>query len=225
MRNLDKYFENKNIEYDKLLEYGFILNNNNYIFDKNINNNNFKVVVEISQTKKTSKVLDLSINNEYLLVDIKDSVGNFVGKLKEEYENILNDIIKKCTTPNIFKSTQAKKIIKYIKEKYNDELEYLWKKFPNNAIWRNKNNNKWYGALLEIPESKLGIESDKIIEIIDLRYQKDKIKEIVDKQKVFTGYHMNKNSWITIKLDGSVKIEKIFTLIDNSYNISLNKKY
>lgn len=109
MRNLDKYFENKNIEYDKLLEYGFILNNNNYIFDKNINNNNFKVVVEISQTKKTSKVLDLSINNEYLLVDIKDSVGNFVGKLKEEYENILNDIIKKCTTPNIFKSTQTKK--------------------------------------------------------------------------------------------------------------------
>lgn len=71
----------------------------------------------------------------------------------------------------------------------------------------------------------MGIESDKIIEIIDLRYQKDKIKEIVDKQKVFTGYHMNKNSWITIKLDGSVKIEKIFTLIDNSYNISLNKKY
>lgn len=152
-------------------------------------------------------------------------MGNFVGKLKEEYENILNDIIKKCTTPNIFKSTQAKKIIKYIKEKYNDDLEYLWKKFPNNAIWRNKNNNKWYGALLEIPESKLGIESDKIIEIIDLRYQKDKIKEIVDKQKVFTGYHMNKNSWITIKLDGSVKTEKIFTLIDNSYNISLNKKY
>ena len=142
MRNLDKYFENKNIEYDKLLEYGFILNNNNYIFDKNINNNNFKVVVEISQTKKTSKVLDLSINNEYLLVDIKDSVGNFVGKLKEEYENILNDIIKRCTTPNIFKSTQAKKIIKYIKEKYNDDLEYLWKKFPNNAIWGNKNNKK-----------------------------------------------------------------------------------
>lgn len=71
----------------------------------------------------------------------------------------------------------------------------------------------------------MGIESDKIIEIIDLRYQKDKIKEIVDKQKVFTGYHMNKNSWITIKLDESVKTEKIFTLIDNSYNISLNKKY
>ena len=31
---------------------------------------------------------------------------------------------------------------------------------------------------------------------------------------------MNKDNWITIKLDNSVKTEKIFELIDNSYNIS-----
>ena len=35
---------------------------------------------------------------------------------------------------------------------------------------------------------------------------------------------MNKDSWITIKLDGSVKTEEIFQLIDNSYNISLEKR-
>lgn len=34
---------------------------------------------------------------------------------------------------------------------------------------------------------------------------------------------MNKNSWITIKLDDSVEIERIFELIDNSYNLSLEK--
>ena len=33
---------------------------------------------------------------------------------------------------------------------------------------------------------------------------------------------MNKNSWITIKLDNSVETERIFELIDNSYNLSLN---
>ena len=42
-------------------------------------------------------------------------------------------------------------------------------------------------------------------------------------EKIFAGYHMNKNSWITIKLDGSIKIEKIFELIDNSYKLSLEK--
>ena len=34
---------------------------------------------------------------------------------------------------------------------------------------------------------------------------------------------MNKDNWITIKLDNSVKTEIIFELIDNSYNLSLEK--
>ena len=62
-----------------------------------------------------------------------------------------------------------------------------------------------------------------MVDIIDLRYSKDKIKEIVDNEKIFEGYHMNKNSWITIRLDGSLETDKICELIDNSYNISLTK--
>ena len=223
MRNLNKEFEHKNIEYTKLLEYGFTLKNKHYVFEQEINDNHFKVQIEISNTSQTSKIIDLSTDEEYILMDIKHASGDFIGKIKEEYETILNDIITKCTTPNIFKSKQAKEIIKYIKEKYNDDLEYLWKKFPNNAIWRNKTNHKWYGALLVLPENKLGIDSDQIIEIIDLRYPKDKIKEIIDNQKIFAGYHMNKNSWITIRLDGSMDNKEIFKLIDNSYQLSLEK--
>lgn len=223
MRNLSKYFENKEINYDKLLEYGFLDKNDNYVFETQIYNNNFKVVVEISKEKQISKIVDLIVDDEYVLVDVKDSYGDFVGKVKDEYENILNDIIEKCTTTNIFKSKQSKEIIKYVKEKYNDDLEYLWKKFPNNAVWRNKNNNKWYGVLLVLSENKLGIESDKIVDIIDLRYQKDKIKEIIDNKKIFQGYHMNKNNWITIRLDESVDAKEIYKLIDNSYKLSLKK--
>ena len=38
------------------------------------------------------------------------------------------------------------------------------------------------------------------------------------------GYHMNKKSWITIKLDESVETTTIFDLIDNSYNLSIGNK-
>ena len=75
--------------------------------------------------------------------------------------------------------------------------------------------------ILTIEEKKLALESDKKIEILDLRFQKDSIQTIIDNNKFFSGYHMNKNSWITIKLDESVDINKIFELIDNSYNLSL----
>ena len=223
MRDLSSKFENKNIDYNKLLDYGFEIQDNNYILKTKIYDEQFEVIVNISNNEQTSKLIDLVNEDEYILVDIQDSTGEFVGKVKEEYENILDNIINKCTTPNIFKSKQAKEIIKYVKEKYDNDLEYLWKKFPNNAVWRNKENNKWYGALLVISERKLEIDSDKVVDIIDLRYQKESINEIIDNNKIFAGYHMNKDSWITIKLDNSMELREIYKLIDNSYLLSLEK--
>lgn len=223
MRVLNKELKNKTINYNKLLKYGFIQENGIYLYKIKIFNEQFEMSVIVENNKMISKIFDLLNGDEYILVDIQNSTGEFVGKIREEYENELKNIIEKCTTLNIFKSEQAIEVIKYIKEKYNDDLEFLWEKFPENAIWRNKTNNKWYGALLIISERKLQLNSDKNVDIIDLRYSKDKIKEIIDKDKIFSGYHMNKDSWITIRLDGSVNTEKIFELIDNSYNISLIK--
>lgn len=221
MRNLNNDF--KNVDYKKLLDYGFTKIENSYYYEKSISNNQFNVIVEITEEKQISKLIDLETNEEYVLVDVINSTGEFVGKLRDEYESILNDIINKCTNKNEFKNKQVESVIKYIKDKYDDDLEYLWEKFPEDAIWRNKTNAKWYGALLIISERKLGLESDKITEIIDLRYQKENIKNIIDNNKVFPGYHMNKNSWITIRLDGSVDLKEIYKLIDNSYQLSLEK--
>ena len=150
--------------------------------------------------------------------------GEFVGKVRCEYEEKIKDIINKCTDSNVFQKSQTKEIIKYIKNKYNDDLEFLWEKFEDTAIWRNKENVKWYGLLMTISKSKLGFDSEEIIEAIDLRYQKEEIEKIVDNKLVFPGYHMNKKSWITIVLDNSVDTETICGLIDNSYKISLIKK-
>ena len=147
------------------------------------NTNKFEAIINISKNQPTASLIDLENNEEYILVDIKGVSGNFVNRIKEEYENIIKDIIDKCMEPDIFKSLQANEISKYVKEKYNDELEYLWKKFPNNAIWRNKKNNKWYGALLVVKENKLGIKSDKFVEIIDLRFQKENIHKIIDNNR------------------------------------------
>ena len=221
MRNLENELKNKTVVYDKLIQYGFVKQENQYIYTDTIFNEQFKIIVSFSEQQNEARIFDLASGDEYILADIEGSTGEFVGKVRQEYENKLHDIITKCTKPNIFRSSQAKEIIDYIQEKYHDSLEFLWEKFDNNAIWRNKINNKWYGLLLTVTEDKLKIESDKVIEIIDLRYEKDKIEKIVDNKKIFPGYHMNKSSWITIKLDNSIDTEKIFKLIDNSYQLSL----
>ena len=109
----------------------------------------------------------------------------------------------------------------WIRQQYGTEPEYPWHDW--NAVLRHNDNNKWYGVLLVVKENKLAIESDKLVEIIDLRFQKENIHKIIDNNRFYPGYHMNKNNWITIKLDNSVETKKIFELIDNSYNLSLKK--
>lgn len=224
MRNLYNKLKNRKINYEELLKYGFEKENQKYIYKTKIQNNQFEVKVIISDKESYSKLIDLEDKSEFILVDLEASNGQFVGQLRQEYDKIIEDIIIKCTGKEVFKSKHAKQVIQYIEEKYGDELEFLWEKFDDNAIWRNKQNNKWYGLLITISKRKLGIESDEIVEAIDLRYQKEKIENILDNTKIFPGYHMNKKSWITIKLDESISIEEIYNLIDNSYKLSIGNK-
>ena len=223
MRNLENYFKDRKINYDRLIEYGFILKEDNYYYEKIINDGVFKIVIEINKQQKIAKVIDLLNDQEYNLVDVKGATGNFVAKIKEIYEALINDIVDKCSDVDVFKSKQTIAIINYVKAKYDNDLEFLWKKSPKNAIWRNQNNRKWYGAVLVISKDKLKIESNEMVEILDLRYQKNDIKNIIDNYKIFPGYHMNKDNWITIILDGRVELEEIYQLIDNSYQLSLHK--
>lgn len=219
MRSLEKELENKKLELNKLIDYGFKKNNNKYIYTKRLSNDNFLVHIEITNFAKiTSKIMDIENKEEYLPVDIKNTTGSFIGKIKEEYENILKDVISICTERDVFKSKQAQSVIKYVKEKYAGNLEFLWEK-SNNAIIRHHDTKKWYLALLTIPREKLGLKSNDLVEIIDLKMPPKEIVKLVDNKKIFPGYHMNKKHWITICLDNTMKDEELFKYIDISYNL------
>ncbi len=218
---IDDIFKNKSINHDKLLEYGFVLKDEVYQYETNVLNNQFKILVLISKDNKvTTKVYDNDSNDEFVLHLIKNSTGEFVGKVRFELERILNDICLKCFETNIFKSKQAKQVIEYIKNKYDVELEYLWEKFPNNAIWRRKDNKKWFGLLVTLSKRKLGAGSDEEVEIIVVRTMPESIDYLVDNASIFEGYHLNKKHWITICLDNSLPIKEVFKFIDNSYKLA-----
>lgn len=129
-------------------------------------------------------------------------------------------IADNCFETKIFQSEYADKIIQYVREKYRHELEYLWQKFPENAIVRRSDNQKWYLALLTVEKNKLGLDGRGKTEIIDLRINPDELKNIADGKKYFLGYHMNKKHWVTICLDGSVDLQEIFDRIDASYALA-----
>lgn len=132
----------------------------------------------------STEVIDNNSGEEYILHNIADATGAFVGQVKAEYDAILEEISSKCFETDVFKSEQAKRLIQYVREKYGDELEFLWKKFSDNAIWRRKDTNKWYAVLLIVSKRKLGIDSDETVEILDLRI----------KRKILMSFWITKNT-------------------------------
>ncbi len=207
-----------------LLDIGFVEESEYYKYETTIINNQFHLIIKIEKNGViVSDCFEISTKEKLMPYYVSSASGDFMGQIKDEYDRIIQTVKEKCCIKNIFKSEYSALVIEYVKNKYNDELEYLWKKFPNNAIWRNKGNQKWYGALLVVEKSKLGINEAGIIEIIDLLLEPERIEQLVDNKKYFEGYHMNKKHWITVKLDGSVDINEIYKLIDNSYHLSKNK--
>lgn len=122
----------------------------------------------------------------------------------------------------VFLGKQAREIIRYVREAYGGELEFLWDKLPEAAVWRNPQNRKWYGVLMRVKGERLGLPIEGIVEILDLRFEKGAAREFVsssDNNGILPGYHMNKGNWITVVLDYGVATEEILVLVNQSYRI------
>ena len=202
---------------ERLESYGFKKIRSSYRYSTNILDNAFTLEITIGKgIVPDTKLTEIATGEEYVLYKT-DAAGTFVGEVRTAITNILQDIADCCYETAVFKAEQSAALIAYVREKYGDELEFLWDKFPDNAVWRRKDNKKWYGALLSVSRRKLGIPSDEMVEIIDLRAAPEEIENIIDNTRFSPGWHMNKKHWYTIILDGTVSADEICRRVDESY--------
>ena len=210
--------KNKAPNFAELAKYGFKKTKNGYEFSKNIMKDEFKLTVNVNFDGILSTELsEIATKEIYTLHLLEGAKGSFVGKVREEYNAVIDDIVQKCFDTDIFKSEQTKQILKYVKDKYESEPEYLWEKFPDNAVCRRSDNKKWYLAILTVKKSRLGFDTEEEVEVVDLRADADKLPEMIKQKNIYAGYHMNKKHWISVILDNSMKTKDIFELIDHSY--------
>ena len=115
---------------------------------------------------------------------------------------------------------ERKELFEWAKETYGTEPDYPWNDW--NCVLRHKHNNKWYALIMEIEETKLGINSDKIVDVLNVKCDLLLIGSLRMKEGFYPAYHMNKDKWISILMDGTVPDNEIMELVELSY--SLTKK-
>ncbi len=121
------------------------------------------------------------------------------------------------------KSPGRDDVLNYAKETFGTEPEYLWMKFPRDAVLRHRGNAKWYALVLEVPRQKVGLEGEGTIDILDLKCDPILIGSLLHEQGFRPAYHMNKANWITILLDGSLPAAQVFDLLHLSFELTQKK--
>ena len=221
MRKIKDFIKDKKIDLKKLKEFGFKLIDNSYCYHTSLLKNQFKMSVKINLDNSIfSEIVDIETNEPYVLHLLEIKRSGYSKKVYKEYSEVLEKIRKECFEDEVFKVSYTKEIIDYVKNKYGDELEFLWEKSPKNAVIRRKSSNKWYAVILTISKRKLNLDSDELIEIINLHNSPEEIEKLIDNKKYFPAYHMNKKHWCTICLDGTVELKEIYRLIDISYKLA-----
>lgn len=108
-------------------------------------------------------------------------------------------------------------ILSYALDTYNTQPDYLFKKFPDYAVLRHKRNNKWYGLIMQVNKIQLGLAESGKLEILVIKAPPELVALLKHKEGFLPAYHMNKEHWLTIRLDGSVEKSEIIDLLHDSF--------
>ena len=216
--------QHKRIVTEKLIPFGFEREKLGYSYSETILGDEFRLRLFVDKDGHLyTQLTETAFDDEYVLHLIPDAQGVFVGKVRAAYNAVLERFTQSCCERDVFRSDQAHAVIEYVRKTYGSRPEYLWEKFPEDAVLRRDDSGSWYGVLLVLSLRKLGFDSDDKADIIDLRMRAEDAPKLIDGKRYLSGYHMNKKHWFTIVLDGSVPTEEIFAKIDESYSLAAKK--
>lgn len=114
-------------------------------------------------------------------------------------------------------------VFAYVREQYGVEPDYPFSVAPTYPVLRHRGNRKWFALIMDVPREKLGLSGTDPVDVINLKC--DTLSGVLRQQPGFLpAYHMHRDSWITVLLDGTVPPEEIYPLIDLSYTLTAPKR-
>ena len=112
----------------------------------------------------------------------------------------------------------------YILDTYGVSPEYPWTKYPFFSVFRHESNKKWFAVIMTIDKCKLGISEDGQIDVLNLKCDTNIVPSMWKEQGIFLAYHMNKEHWLTVALDGITNDNNLKFLLALSYDLTDKKK-
>ncbi len=215
-------FEKLRADEEKLLICGFVKEGNEYTKSYSLCDGTMTAVIAIDASLKPyGKVYD-EFEEEYVAFRPEGTRGTFAAKVRGEYIDLLESIVRDCFVPVPFSSDQANRVYDYIKKKYNGVPEHIFAKYPEYAVWRHT-GGKWYALAMETAANQIEGIREKTV-ILNLKVNEKDLEELLKQDGIYPAFHMNRKHWITVTLNDTVDDEKLFELIQTSNHLTSGRK-
>lgn len=211
---------------EKLTEYGFRPSQkNSFFFSKTILDDSMLAEVIISSPNNIDiKICDPITEEEYILHKMPEATGVFVGKVREAYRELFTDIVDKCFKTEAFHSLAAKKLLEFAEVQYGSLIDFPFKDTIDAGVLRCKDNEKWYAIFMTVSKRKLGIDSDELVEIVNLHDSAANVSKYMERRNIYPAYHMSKIYWYSVCLNDFVNLEELYSLLSKSYSYTEKNK-
>lgn len=170
-------------------------------------------IVSASVEKGLEMIVNDEFHERYSLFDVTTTNSKIAEQLSQEAEEM---VFQWCYSVDISLVALKEQWNRWILEHITPYSAMPFKKSAA-KVYNVKENGKWYALMMEIPFSKLGITSDEIALILNVKISPEEKETLLQKEGVFEAYHMNKKHWISIALNVCKDEAFIQECIENSY--------
>ena len=91
-------------------------------------------------------------------------------------------------------------LFEYCLNTYGTSPDYPFDEDFETAVLRHVDNRKWYAIVMRVSRRKFGIDSDEIIDVVNLKLPTEMFGSFGVADGVYPAYHMNKLHWISVLL-------------------------
>ncbi len=108
-------------------------------------------------------------------------------------------------------------------ETYSAEAEYPFPRDNESCVFRHGGSRKWFALMMRVPYQTLGMRREGAADILNIKCDPFLMGSLRDRPGFLPAYHMNKDKWLTVLLDGSAGEEEIVSLVALSYELTKDK--
>lgn len=111
-------------------------------------------------------------------------------------------------------------VLRYAREALDTEPDCPFSGDTQTLVLRHADSGKWFALLMRVRADRLTLKRGGEVEIMNVKVDPLLTGSLRTQRGILPAYHMNKERWISVLLDGSVPLEQALALLDMSYALT-----